>query len=142
MPSPARSSESMYDYNIATNEVPKLVEEAEKVPQLGPLLWQLFEKHRDCVLKNVSHHVNLIRSRSPALEDGQITIYDKALLILTRHGRDPEYPPAIHFFCQYYLGVSGLDGDAEMDHGVTQSAEIPRFIEEGEGESWTLWYPN
>lgn len=124
----------MYEYNIATNEVPKLVEEAEKTPQLGPLLGQLFEKHRDCVLKNVSHHVQLIRSRSQTLEDGQITIYDKALLILTRHGRDPEYPPAIHFFCQYYLGIDGLRGHAEMDEIVTQHADIPGLVEEGEGD--------
>lgn len=142
MPSPARSSDSIYAKATAMTEVPMLVEQAEKMKKLGPILENVSTKQREPLLKTISRQVQLIKSRSQTLEDGHVTVYDKALLILTRNGRDPEYPPAIHFYCEHYLGIDRTGGHTEMEELVRQCAETPGLIEEGEGDPRPQLYPN
>lgn len=122
----------MLRHSNPADEVPVLVEQAEQVTQLSPTLSTFLSNHRKTLVEAITRQIQLVQTRSQALEDGQVTVYDKALLVLTRDGRDPEYAPAIHFFCEQYLGVDGINGHAEMDRIVKQTSELPDLVEEGE----------
>ncbi len=52
------------------------------------------------------HYLTLIKSRSQAFEDGHITVYDKALLHLSRNGNDLHNVGALELYLDEVVGVS------------------------------------
>ncbi|KAK2877223.1 hypothetical protein FQN49_001322 [Arthroderma sp. PD_2] len=61
------------------------------------------------------HHIYLIRSRSQAFEDAHITVYDKALLILTNNGNRLSHFGAIELFKDEVLGIRREDDIGKLD---------------------------
>ncbi|EEP75517.1 conserved hypothetical protein [Uncinocarpus reesii 1704] len=51
------------------------------------------------------NHISMLKTRPQALEDGKITLYDKALLILTSNGKNLHNLGAIELFLDEILGV-------------------------------------
>jgi hypothetical protein len=64
-------------------------------------------------LEVFSRHIQLLKSRSQAFEDAHVTVYDKALLTLTRNGNQLDSPAAIQYFCEEFLGID-TSGDPQV----------------------------
>jgi hypothetical protein len=106
MPSRPHSS-SHYKEDRIEDDVDDIVHEYERIrkphtvlkepldkPDSFALLWEVFETQ-----------VSLIKSRSQAFEDHHITIYDKALLILAKNGKDLMNLGALELFLDEYVGI-------------------------------------
>lgn len=52
----------------------------------------------------LGRQISLIKSRSLAFDDGQVTVYDRALLELSQDGRDLADNGALELFVTEYLG--------------------------------------
>ncbi|KAI1950456.1 hypothetical protein LOZ57_002015 [Ophidiomyces ophidiicola] len=78
----------------AVNAMRPDVAELAKLPEYLALLMGVFE-----------NHIALVTTRSQAFEDGQITLYDRALLILTSNGKNMHNLGAIELFLDEILGV-------------------------------------
>ncbi|OAX79909.1 hypothetical protein ACJ72_05765 [Emergomyces africanus] len=83
---------------INVNSVKPMLSEFVRNSDLFRLLYEVFE-----------HHMALIKSRSQALRDGQITVYDKALLELTDKGTEPYNMGAIQLFLDEVIGMKGAE---------------------------------
>ena len=112
-------------------EVPILVEQAKKIKSLNPALRQFMIHNKRAFLDLFSRQIRLIKSRSQAFEDGQVTVFDKALLILTRNGTDLDDPAAIQFFCEESLGIEDFGDVADTNRTLQQATRIPRILEQG-----------
>lgn len=114
------------------DEVPQLVAKAQIAalsPGISACLSNPEQKRR--FLEFFSRHIELLKSRSQAFEDGHITVYDKALLNLTSNGHDLESPHAIQYFCEDFLGID-TSGDAEAaQKALENSISIHGTLEQG-----------
>ena len=88
------------------DEVPLLMAKTQQTTALSPGIAAYLANpdHKTLFLEIFSRNIQLLKSRSQSFEDGHITVYDKALLMLTRNGNDLESPAAIHFYCEEFLG--------------------------------------
>lgn len=79
----------------------------------------------------MSRRINLIRMRSQDLEDGEITVYDKALMRLTGDGKYLQNPAAITFFCEEHLNirVNNERNPKDVEAEVTKHTMISRKLQ-------------
>ncbi len=82
-----------------------LISQAQQTTVLSPSLaaYLAKPKQKTLFLEVFSRNLELLKSRSQSFDDGHVTVYDKALLMLTRNGNDLENPAAIHFYCEEFL---------------------------------------
>lgn len=90
-------------------EVADLVDEAQ-IETMVPALANFYSVNRLPLIQVLDRHIQLILDRSPLFKDAQVTIYDKALLRLTKNGTNLDQPSAIQFFCEHFLGLK-VEGD-------------------------------
>lgn len=64
-------------------------------PETYRLLWEI-----------IVHQLALIKSRSQAFEDSHITVYDKALLMLSKNGSDISNAGALELYIEEFMGIS------------------------------------
>ncbi|OJD14335.1 hypothetical protein AJ78_05300 [Emergomyces pasteurianus Ep9510] len=97
-------------------ECAALAEKYISANSVKPILSEVFVKNSDLfrlLYEVFEHHLALVKSRSQALRDGQITVYDKALLELTGKGTEETYNMgAIQLFLDEVMGMK----DAEAAH--------------------------
>ena len=123
---------SAYRQNPA-DEVPHLVARAQVAalsPGISACLRNPEQKRR--FLEVFSRHIQLLKSRSQAFEDGHITVYDKALLNLTYNGNDLESPHAIQYFCEDFLGIDTSGDSQAAQKALENSVGILGTLEQGE----------
>ena len=85
--------------------VEQLVRNAQKVEHISADIDEIVFNNTGAFFSGFLRRVELIKSRSQAFQDCHITVYDKALLILTRNGNKLNHPPAISFYCEEFLGI-------------------------------------
>jgi hypothetical protein len=135
MPSPEAmffsSPPSAYRQNPA-DEIPQLVGKAQ-IAALSPAISACLRnpEQKRLFLEVFSRHVELLKSRSQAFEDGHITVYDKALLNLTRNGNDLESPHAVQYFCEDFLGIDTLGDPQTAQKALENSIRIRGTLEQG-----------
>lgn len=61
----------------------------------------------------LENHISLIKTRPQAFEHGKVTVYDRALLILSGNGKNPLNLGAMELFLDEFLGVKK---DAEIEN--------------------------
>ena len=114
----------------SSDSISSLVQEAYDEPV--PAKFTAFmDFNRDTLSDLISRHVRVLQRRKPDLEDHQLTIYDKALLHLTRNGNDLTFSPAVLLFCQEYLGIDEEDIN-ETRTLLDQYTMLPTPIDQGE----------
>jgi hypothetical protein len=125
------SPPSAYRQNPA-DEVPQLVAKAQ-VAGLSPAISACLKnsEQKRMFLDVFSRHIELLKSRSQAFEDGHITVYDKALLNLTRNGNDLESPHAIQYFCEDFLGIDTLGDPESAQRALENSIHIQDVLAQG-----------
>jgi hypothetical protein len=96
------------------DEVPQLVAKAQVTPS-SPAIFACLRNanQKRLFLEVFSRHIQLLKSRSQAFEDAHVTVYDKALLTLTRNGNQLDSPAAIQYFCEEFLGID-TSGDPQV----------------------------
>jgi len=117
------------------DQVPVLVAKAQAIKALSPPLSAYLATHKQLFLNVFSRHIQLLKSRSQAFEDGHITVYDKALLTLTRNGNDLESAAAIEFYCEEFLGIDKQGTHTETYHILQQSVLLPAFLSQAFAET-------
>src|SRR2546423_1216705 len=88
-------------------------------------------EHKRLFMEVFSRHIDLLKSRSQAFEDGHITVYDKVLLSLTRNGNDLESPHAIQYFCEDFLGIDTSGKPQAAQRALRGSISIHCTLEQG-----------
>lgn len=87
--------------------VDSLVHKYQKASPSSTLLGLLHKPDQYALLVNALYRqISLIKRRSQALEDGQITIYDKALLELSMEGRYPIQTGVVELYLAEFLGLN------------------------------------
>lgn len=86
-------------------EVEGLVRNAQKIDLIDGDIASVVFNNTTSFFGGFLRRIELLKSRSQAFEDGHVTVYDKALLILTRNGNELNHPPAIAFYCEEFLGI-------------------------------------
>ncbi|KAL2444151.1 hypothetical protein ABEF95_015250 [Exophiala dermatitidis] len=123
------------------DDVSSLVCEAKKVTALNPLVAdfmtgnkghnkQLFSTLIRCQLQ-------LIKGRSPDFPDGQVTVFDKALVELTNNGHELDTPAVVKFFCEHYLNIhdrtSAVETKRNLGMAVAVSHGLRKSQKQGAG---------
>lgn len=143
MPSPEAmffSSPPSADRQNPADEVPQLVARAQSAalsPAISACLRNAEQKR--LFLEVFSRHIELLKSRSQAFEDAHITVYDKALLNLTRNGNDLESPHAIQYFCEDFLGIDTSGDHQTAQNALESSISIQDTLEQGKPQ--LTWRP-
>ncbi|EAW14430.1 uncharacterized protein ACLA_074670 [Aspergillus clavatus NRRL 1] len=88
-------------------KVDELVHKYHRIRFPSPTLRDILKSpHKsDLLVSAVRRQCSLVRCRSQDLEDNQVTIYDKALLTLSRSGEDPAELCALELYLTEFLGI-------------------------------------
>ena len=132
------SSSPRQSRNNPTDEVLLLAAKAQMVQKLSPAISAFLKKpeQKNLFLEVFTRHVHLLKSRSQAFEDGHVTVYDKALLMLTRNGNNLHSPAAIQYFCEEFLGIDN-SGNPEVAERVLEESIILKGVL-GQGKSYSF----
>jgi hypothetical protein len=133
MASPPPSSELEYDLSSgdAADEIPLLIADARRTKDLTPAVATVMLTHKHLILSVFDRQIQLIKSRSQALEDGHVTVYDKALLTLSSNGSDLENPSALLFWCEHYLGIDRVRAAADTPKFMQEMMAVPTVLNQG-----------
>jgi hypothetical protein len=88
-------------------KVDELVHKYFKIKCPSPVLRDILKstEKSDLLVSAVRLQVSLARCRSQDFTDGQVTIYDKALLTLSRNGDEPAELSVLELYLTEYLGI-------------------------------------
>ncbi|KAL1886661.1 hypothetical protein Plec18167_000594 [Paecilomyces lecythidis] len=106
----------VHDYGRVRKPHPVLKEPLER-PDSYALLWEVIE-----------NQITLIKSRSQAFEDGHITIYDKALLILTKNGKEIMNLGALELFLEEYVGIPAKGSIAKQQQVLDKHVALKSLL--------------
>ena len=123
-PTPLPSHDLHYD-------VTTLVEKAQRSQNLSPAVRNFLETRQSAFFDVFSRQVELIKSRSQDLRDAQITIFDKALMVLTEHPNCLMNAAAIKFFCEEYLNIDLGGPTSALTQTLQQSIQVPEALKQG-----------
>ncbi|KAI9036378.1 uncharacterized protein KD926_002032 [Aspergillus affinis] len=112
------------------SKVDELVRKYIKVSEPGPALRHILNNGDESALifQAIRRQVALIRCRSQSPENDQITIYDRALLILTRYGEDPRDFGALEFYMTEFLGIVPIFPESQSKDILSQHAELQAIV--------------
>ncbi|EXJ94177.1 hypothetical protein A1O1_02570 [Capronia coronata CBS 617.96] len=112
-----------------------MVEEANKTKALAPPVANFMTRNNGnkfAFLGLVRRQVELIKARSQDIRDGQVTVFDKALLQLSQDGRELDSPVVIRFFAEQFLGIN-MDPSGRSASAVEASRVLERAVQVGRG---------
>lgn len=115
------------------SKVDELVRKYTKVPESSQIIQHIL-KHDDesaLIFQAIRRQVALIRCRSQAPEDDQITIYDRALLILTRYGEEPGDFGALELYMTEFLGIVPISPASQSKDILSRHAELQAVLNRG-----------
>lgn len=97
---------SAYRFPSRHRQVDELVHVYSKTKDPSAPLRDLLRKPDQAspLIYALKRQISLIKSRSLAFDDGQVTVYDRALLELSQDGRDLADNGALELFVTEYLG--------------------------------------
>jgi hypothetical protein len=133
MPSPPPSSDLGFEVGRggAAEQIPILVQDARRIATLTPALATVMTTHKQLILNVLNRQIRLIQSRSQELEDGQVTVFDKALLALTTNGNNLENPSALLFWCEHFLGIDNARGPVDTPNVLQEMMAVPTVFNQG-----------
>ncbi|KEF51624.1 uncharacterized protein A1O9_12259 [Exophiala aquamarina CBS 119918] len=111
------------------DEVPIMVARAQ-VDYSDAALDNFLSVNRLPFLQVFERQIQLIRNRSQAFEDGQITVYDKVLLALTNSGTDLDHPSAIQYYCKEFLGLDIYGDSQHVYKGLDQTLQVRSILKQ------------
>lgn len=130
MPSHPLKSSGNYKQSHIEDEVNDIVHDYGRISKPHPLLKEALEKPDSYALlwEVIETQVSLIKSRSQAFEDGHITIYDKALLILTKNGKEIMDMGALELFLDEYVGIPANGTVVKQQHVLDKHVALKSLL--------------
>ncbi|PKY05480.1 hypothetical protein P168DRAFT_340888 [Aspergillus campestris IBT 28561] len=108
-PSHSRSRHSRRDHHHQHQDrnLDDLIRRYTQTTQPSPVLADILRSSRESSLlvSALRRQVSLIKCRSPDPRDNQVTVYDRALMELSRSGDDPRHLGALELYLTEYLGI-------------------------------------
>ncbi|PLB34283.1 uncharacterized protein BDW47DRAFT_129187 [Aspergillus candidus] len=108
-PSHSRSRHSRRDHHRHHEDrnLDDLIRRYTQAIQPSPVLADILRSSRESSLlvSALRRQVSLIKCRSPDPRDNQVTVYDRALMELSRSGDDPRHLGALELYLTEYLGI-------------------------------------
>lgn len=119
--------------------VDDLVRKYYKSRQPSPVLRDLLQGpvESDLLIKSLRRQVSLIKCRSPCFEDSQITVYDRALMVMSDYGNDPADVGALELYLTEFLGVVPIGSAADGKDIVAKHNELLKILPKG-----MIFYPS
>ena len=127
--SPEMPSPPPHDFS---GEVNNLVDTAQRSQTLSPAVQKFLKASESSFFDVFSRQIELIKSRPQEFAHGQITVFDKALLILTEQPNCLKNPSAIKFFCEEYLNINLGGPVTAMISTLNQAVHVPEGLKKGE----------
>lgn len=120
IPTPERAAAGSPDA-----QVERLINAAEHLRSMPPNM-QRFMKAYPNFYRTIARHVRILLRRSPIPADGQMTIWDRALLTITRNGADVGSAVPIQFFCEHWCEYDPASGaPTEAMYDMAKLAVLP-----------------
>ena len=107
-------------------KVDDLVRKYIKIPEPRPVLRDVLHRpeQSSLLIDAVGRQVSLIRCRSQAFDDGQVTVYDRALLVLSKDGKDLVGTGALELYLTEFLGLVPICGASNVEDAVAKHVEL------------------
>ena len=111
-------------------QVSVLVEKYAGTTVLNPIVLELLKttEHFRLLYDVFEHYLALIKSRSQAFEDGHITVYDKALLRLSRNGNDVYNLGALELYLDEVVGVARGPRVEKLDNLLNKHVALKTLL--------------
>ncbi|ETN42054.1 uncharacterized protein HMPREF1541_03993 [Cyphellophora europaea CBS 101466] len=107
------------------NEVERLISEANQLHTMPPKM-QRFLNTYPLFTRVIARQVRMVTARSQDFDDCQVTIFDKALLVITRNGNDIGSAIPFQFFCQYWCDYDpAIASPTESMYDMAKFAVLP-----------------
>ncbi|KAE8150591.1 hypothetical protein BDV25DRAFT_139676 [Aspergillus avenaceus] len=136
-----RSRETIFE-----SQVDALVHKYRAIPQRHPVVEEILKSPSELgLLTNaVLRHVNLIQCRSQIISNGQLTIYDRALLLLTQYGENLLDPGIFEFFLAEFLGITSFTSPAMARITIHRRLELEGAVNRSvpQSPSRNIPFPN
>jgi hypothetical protein len=106
-------------------KVERLVAEASTSPPLSASMNRFLKSYPD-FSRLIARQIRMLSQRNSNLSAAEMTIYDKALLRITRNGADVRSAAAILFFCEHWCEYDPVVGaPTEAMHETAKIATLP-----------------
>lgn len=111
-------------------KVDDLVRKYTKIAEPRPVLRDVLHRpeQSSLLIDALARQVALIRCRSQAFDDGQVTVYDRALLVLSKDGKNLVDTGALELYLTEFLGVVPICGAANVEDAVARHVELQRGL--------------
>ncbi|EAW19137.1 uncharacterized protein NFIA_090950 [Aspergillus fischeri NRRL 181] len=111
-------------------KVDELVHKYFKVKCPSPVLRDILRstEKSDLLVSAVRLQVSLARCRSQDFNDGQVTIYDKALLTLSKNGDEPAELSVLELYLTEYLGIVPIANTSHSLNVATKRLGLHRAL--------------
>ncbi|KAN0079066.1 hypothetical protein V8E54_005579 [Elaphomyces granulatus] len=89
-------------------QVERLASKYKRIGATHPMLQEILKKPEkfSSIWDVINRQLSLIKSRSQAFEDGEITVYDKALLVLSDNGNNVKNHGALNLYLEEFIGIA------------------------------------
>ncbi|KAL4801113.1 major facilitator superfamily domain-containing protein [Aspergillus venezuelensis] len=97
----------------------------------SPIMVELFNDHDgySVILDALRRQISLAKCRSQEFEDCQITVYDRALLILSNYGQSATDPGALELYLTEYLGIVPFASLTEDKEVVAKQVQLHNVLD-------------
>ncbi|PGH11737.1 hypothetical protein AJ80_06998 [Polytolypa hystricis UAMH7299] len=124
-----------YCTSALEDQVTAVVLRYSAIKELNPVITQFVRSHGPFHLlyEVFEHYLTLVQSRSQAFEDGHITVYDKALLVLTSNGSDLYNKGAITLYFDEIVGITLGSGVGDLENIAQKHLVLKELLMKAQG---------
>ena len=114
-------------------QVEKLASKYKSIDTTHPMLEEILKKPEkfSSIWDVIGRQLSLIKSRSQAFEDGEITVYDKALLVLSDNGNNARNLGALNLYLGEFMGITQNSKFQEMNNAFNCHVALKGFLVKG-----------
>ncbi|KAL4878920.1 hypothetical protein BJY04DRAFT_220750 [Aspergillus karnatakaensis] len=116
--------------NDLQTRVDELIRKYRRPHDPTPVMVEILNNSSACpiLVAALRRQVSLIKCRSQAFEDCQITVYDRALLVLSNYGESLTDYGALELYLTEYLGIVPIAPVADSKDAVMQHVELENVL--------------
>lgn len=114
-------------------QVERLASKYKRIDATHPMLQEILKKPEkfSSIWDVINRQLSLIKSRSQAFEDGEITVYDKALLVLSDNGNNVKNHGALNLYLEEFMGIAQDSESQKMNDAFNWHVALKGFLVKG-----------
>ncbi|KKK23211.1 hypothetical protein AOCH_001885 [Aspergillus ochraceoroseus] len=115
-----------------SRRVDELVRQYQMVSYPSPVMQDILNNSMSysLLVGALRRQVLLVKCRSQEFEANQVTIYDKALLILSKYGEEPMNVGALELYLTEFLGIVPIGAASDGKDMVSNHIELQKVLDE------------